>query len=723
MVNTSHSDPYVLTRFQEQLAKAAALPGLARASAALWPRFAGDYQGLARLPRKVRRALPLWRRSLGSLALLCALASVPAMAATINVGVNDCTLVDAITAANSSVATGNCPAGDAPFCQTEGCTSGTDTIVLPTRSTQTLTSVVSNNTGLPLVTSIITINGNGSIIRRDPAAPQFRILNVDTTGSLTLREATVSGGLVSVPSGGGIRNEGTLVIVNSTVSGNSAANTSGGGVANFGTMTLTNSTVSGNSARFGGGVWSNGTLSLINSTITDNGANAHGGGLDNADNGTLNLTQTLVSRNSAVEEGEELYNHIVDGTGTINANNHNLFGHDGNARVVGFTPGDTDIVPNEPVGFILDAALTDTGGPTKTHNLIINSPAIDAAPTSDGSCVNNTDQRGFFRPNDGNADGVFDCDIGSVEAGPPPPTITRVSPLPSGTSGQAYGPVILTATNGQPPLRWSGTPPAGLTLSQSGVISGTPTAAGTASFNTTVTDSANPTRSNTKSFQITIFEPPPPLPPPPRISTVSLPSGTRGQPYGSVLAATGGVAPLRWSGVPPAGLSLSQTGAISGTPVVPGNFFFDVTVTDSASPARADTRSFQITVREPPAPEAAPTVPNPPVPSTSAGCRVRLTCPLSLSPVAGCINRVKVFVKRKVLRSTGAALKASGRVRFCGAIANVPAGQTLRVKLRPTTQGRAIIRAGNRKSIRGTMKISNMAGAIISSTPVRIRVR
>jgi hypothetical protein len=341
---SSHSDPDVLTRFQEELAKAAALPGLARASAALWPRFAGYYRGLARLPRKARRTLPLWRRSLGSLALLCALASVPAMAATINVGVNGCTLVDAITAANSSVATGGCPAGSEPF-PASG-VSGADTIVLPTRSTQTLTSVVINNTGMPLVTSIITINGNGSTIRRDPAAPQFRILNVDTTGSLTLREATVSGGLVSVPSGGGIRNDGTLVIVNSTVSGNSAPNTSGGGVANSGTMTLTNSTVSGNSAKFGGGVWSNGTLSLINSTITDNGANAHGGGLDNADNGTLNLTQTLVSRNSAVEEGEELYNHIVDGTGTINANNHNLFGHDGNARVVGFTPGETDIVPN-----------------------------------------------------------------------------------------------------------------------------------------------------------------------------------------------------------------------------------------------------------------------------------------------------------------------------------------------------------------------------------------
>ena len=49
---SSPADPQVLTRFQEELARAAAMPGLAAAGPALWPRFAGYYQGLARLPRK-----------------------------------------------------------------------------------------------------------------------------------------------------------------------------------------------------------------------------------------------------------------------------------------------------------------------------------------------------------------------------------------------------------------------------------------------------------------------------------------------------------------------------------------------------------------------------------------------------------------------------------------------------------------------------------------------
>ena len=135
-----HSDPEVLTRFQEELARAAALPGLAVAGPALWPRFAGYYQGLARLPRRLRRALQRqWRRSLGGIALLCALGQAPALAATIAVDGPTCNLIDAIIAANTDTATGGCTAG-----------SGADTLVLANSSIHTLTSVY--GTGLDGVT-------------------------------------------------------------------------------------------------------------------------------------------------------------------------------------------------------------------------------------------------------------------------------------------------------------------------------------------------------------------------------------------------------------------------------------------------------------------------------------------------------------------------------------------------------------------------------------------
>ena len=54
-------DPQILTLFQEELARAAAMPGLAPPGPALWPRFAGYYHGLVRLPRKAapRPAAPM----------------------------------------------------------------------------------------------------------------------------------------------------------------------------------------------------------------------------------------------------------------------------------------------------------------------------------------------------------------------------------------------------------------------------------------------------------------------------------------------------------------------------------------------------------------------------------------------------------------------------------------------------------------------------------------
>ena len=75
-------------------------------------------------------------------------------------------------------------------------------------STQTLTEVHNSTygpTGLPVVSSVITIAGQGSTIVRDSGAPYFRILAVSSTGDLTLQETTVSGGAYA-DSGGGILN-------------------------------------------------------------------------------------------------------------------------------------------------------------------------------------------------------------------------------------------------------------------------------------------------------------------------------------------------------------------------------------------------------------------------------------------------------------------------------------------------------------------------------------
>jgi hypothetical protein len=252
------------------LAAAVHTPGLpsdlVRRRHDLLPRAAAYYAQLRALPRRVRRAL---QRQLGlplaTLALWLALGLLPVQAATIEVG-GPCTLVDAITAANTDTATGGCPAGD-----------GADTIVLPAGSTQTLTEVNNStygSTGLPVIRSVITIAGQESTIARAYEAPAFRLVAVHRTGDLTLQETTLSGG--TSYDGGGVINFGTLTVTHSTISDNYAG--SGGGVSNEGTLTVTHSTITGNEGfSAGGGVSNGGTLTVTHSTISDNDSDNGGG--------------------------------------------------------------------------------------------------------------------------------------------------------------------------------------------------------------------------------------------------------------------------------------------------------------------------------------------------------------------------------------------------------------------------------------------------------------
>ncbi len=97
----------------------------------------------------------------------------------------------------------------------------------------------------------------------------------------------------------------------------------------------------------------------------------------------------------------------------------------------------------------------------------------------------------------------------------PPPLAITTTTLPAATVGSAYS-QILAATGGATPYTWSlasGTLPAGLSLNgTTGVISGTPTTAGTSSFTVRVTDSAAATA--TRALTLTVNTPPPPGPGP-----------------------------------------------------------------------------------------------------------------------------------------------------------------------------------------------------------------
>ncbi|HRJ52820.1 MAG TPA: cellulase family glycosylhydrolase [Candidatus Thiothrix moscowensis] len=102
--------------------------------------------------------------------------------------------------------------------------------------------------------------------------------------------------------------------------------------------------------------------------------------------------------------------------------------------------------------------------------------------------------------------------INGAEPPPPPPPpaldITTTS-LTAGTAGTAYS-AQASASGGTSPYTWSlaaGSLPTGLSLSTAGIISGTPTTAGTASFSVKVTDSKG--LSDTQTLSLTINAVPP----------------------------------------------------------------------------------------------------------------------------------------------------------------------------------------------------------------------
>jgi serine protease len=197
------------------------------------------------------------------------------------------------------------------------------------------------------------------------------------------------------------------------------------------------------------------------------------------------------------------------------------------------------------------------------------------------------------------------CTYGTPPPPPPPPpapTVTTTT-LPAGQVGIPYSAAV-AATGGTPPYSWSvaaGTLPAGVDLdTNTGALTGTPTADGSFSFTVQATDAV--AQFDTQELSIDVS-------PPPTITTTSLPAGEVGVPYSQSLAAIGGTPPYAWSvsaGALPAGLTLdAATGEVSGTPTAPGTATFTAQVTDDLG--ASDTQELSLLVVPPPGPTVTTT--------------------------------------------------------------------------------------------------------------------
>ena len=272
-----------------------------------------------------------------------------------------------------------------------------------------------------VINKSITISGLGPnllAVSRAQNAPAFRIFNLMPGRSVTIQGLTISNGLApDFGCGGGILDEGSsLSLINCTVSGNSTDGTGGGicadanatltidsstisgnyagdyggGIANSGTLTINNSTLSGNRGEFAAGAILNGfngdaSLTVSNSTLSGNTTQLHGGGIFNG--GQSTISNSTLSGNSGMTAGAivnrlgtldiestilnrgELGPNILNDSGTVTSHGYNLSSDDGGGVLNG--PGD-QINTNPLLG-----PLQNNGGPTFTHQLLPDSPAID----------------------------------------------------------------------------------------------------------------------------------------------------------------------------------------------------------------------------------------------------------------------------------------------------------------------------------------------------------
>ncbi|MCW5876271.1 MAG: right-handed parallel beta-helix repeat-containing protein [Anaerolineales bacterium] len=232
---------------------------------------------------------------------------------------------------------------------------------------------ISNKGVLGIHNSQITGNGNGGIMNWDD-------------GRLSLVESDVTGNIGGLPA---IANLGNAVIERSLVANNTVNDVvmTLAAVDNLGSMVIENSTISNNNGY--GVAAGQGRLLIEYSTIAEN-AELGLAAIDGA------AFVSGIANSLIVKNGQD-----CELSSALHVSPYPLMGYNlSTDRSCGFPT----IVSAAEIGL---GPLADNGGPTFTHALLDDSPALDAAT---GGCPS-SDQRSLARPV-GPA-----CDVGAYEAG------------------------------------------------------------------------------------------------------------------------------------------------------------------------------------------------------------------------------------------------------------------------------------------------------------------
>ncbi len=284
--------------------------------------------------------------------------------------------------------------------------SGGGILVVPGSALTVTNSTLSENTAMraggglevaATVTKTVTARLENLVLRENQTGSNpgnGGALHITGPGTVTVTGSNITGNTASAE-GGGLWNSasGTLTVDKSTLRDNmatgAAADHGGGGLYNDGgALTVSNSTISGNSTQATGGGILNvaGTTAVINVTLYENSAANGASGLNSAA-GTTTIANSIVAHDAALG---------ADCVG-VTANSTNL-DSDGTCQA--------SIMADPKLG-----PLQLNGGTTPTHELLADSPAINAGDNA--SCaaapINNLDQRGQARPFGAT------CDLGAYE--------------------------------------------------------------------------------------------------------------------------------------------------------------------------------------------------------------------------------------------------------------------------------------------------------------------
>jgi hypothetical protein len=321
----------------------------------------------------------------------------------------------------------------------------------------------------------------------------------------------------------------------------------------------------------------------------------------------LSLNSTTGEISGTPTEGGS-FNVTITATDDQSFTGSQLYSFDITAPTIVLAPAS---LSNGQVAVAYNASISASGG-TSTYSYAVTAGALPAGLSlaSDGTLSGTPTASGPFNF-------TVTATDSSTGSGPyggsraysltiDPPTITfSPATLTAGTVGTAYSQSI-SASGGTAPYGSfqvaSGALPAGLTLSSAGVVSGTPTQAGTFNFTVQATDSttgAGPHTATSSTISLTIGAPTI------TVSPASLPNATVAAAYNQSISASGGTAPYSYAvtaGALPAGLTLASDGTLSGTPTAGGSFNFTVTATDSSTGTGSPftgSRAYTLTVGAP----------------------------------------------------------------------------------------------------------------------------